>query len=107
VFCSRECRIHDKLKRAFVDATETDTVLVMRSLQNTHRAWSNAVAQRVLALEASHEVDALEIFQAAAGSNANRMYEQGELDVGVVSCGQGVGLIHDIPTVRVSYRFLL
>ena len=28
------------------------------------------------------------------------MYDDGVLDVGVVSCGQGVGLVHDIPTVQ-------
>ncbi len=31
------------------------------------------------------------------------MYDKGVLDVGVISCGQGVGLIHDIPTVQVVF----
>ena len=28
------------------------------------------------------------------------MYREGDLDVGVISVGQGVGLVHDIPTVQ-------
>jgi len=28
------------------------------------------------------------------------MYRQGDLDAGMVSCGQGVGLVKDIPTVK-------
>jgi len=28
------------------------------------------------------------------------MYAGGDVDLGVVACGQGVGLAHDIPTVR-------
>ena len=28
------------------------------------------------------------------------MYEKGDLDAGIISCGQGVGMAHDIPTVE-------
>jgi nitronate monooxygenase len=28
------------------------------------------------------------------------MYEEGDLDAGALSCGQGVGLAHDIPSIR-------
>jgi len=42
----------------------------------------------------------MEIFNAAAGAKSKLMYEEGDLTVGVVSVGQGVGLIHDIPTVK-------
>lgn len=27
------------------------------------------------------------------------MYQEGDLECGVMSCGQGIGLVHDIPTV--------
>ena len=42
----------------------------------------------------------MEIFNVAAGSKSKLMYEQGDLTAGIISCGQGVGLIHDIPTVK-------
>jgi nitronate monooxygenase len=28
------------------------------------------------------------------------MYDEGDLDAGVISCGQGVGLMHDIPSMK-------
>ncbi|RLC14354.1 MAG: nitronate monooxygenase, partial [Deltaproteobacteria bacterium] len=35
-----------------------------------------------------------------AGDKARLMYDKGDIEVGVVSAGQGLGLIHDIPTVK-------
>ncbi len=72
----------------------------MRSVGATHRVWNNAAAQNVLSIDADPDGDQAEIFNAAAGVKAKRMYDEGELDVGVVSCGQGVGLIHEVPTVK-------
>lgn len=100
IMATQECPIHDNLKRSLVDAAETDTVLIMRSLDSTHRVWNNSAAQRILDLEAGKSGDPMEIYEAAAGSKAKRMYDTGDLDAGVVSCGQGVGLIHDIPTIK-------
>ena len=28
------------------------------------------------------------------------MYDEGDTDFGVVSCGQGVGLVKDVPTIK-------
>jgi nitronate monooxygenase len=41
-----------------------------------------------------------QLVQAASGDKAEEMYRDGDVDHGVVSCGQGVGLIKDIPTVK-------
>jgi nitronate monooxygenase len=41
-----------------------------------------------------------EILNIVSGENAKRMYKEGDLDAGIVSCGQGIGLCHDIPTVK-------
>jgi nitronate monooxygenase len=100
LMATRECPIHDNLKNALVDASEVDTMLIMRSLNSTHRVWSNKAAKRVLELESGAAGDPSEIFNAAGGAKAKEMYENGVLDVGVISCGQGVGLLHDIPTVQ-------
>ena len=100
IMATQECPIHDNLKNALVGASEVDTVLIMRTLHNTHRVWKNEAAQRVLDLEGGAEGDRSDILSAAAGAKAKQMYDDGVLDVGVVSCGQGVGLVHDIPTVQ-------
>jgi NAD(P)H-dependent flavin oxidoreductase YrpB (nitropropane dioxygenase family) len=35
-----------------------------------------------------------------AGEKVRLMCENGNLDGGIISCGQGIGLVHDIPTVK-------
>jgi NAD(P)H-dependent flavin oxidoreductase YrpB (nitropropane dioxygenase family) len=99
MMATKECPIHDNLKQAFVKAAETDTCLALRSVQNTHRVWNNKAAQRVLELEAQG-APLFTLVQAASGEKSEEMYRNGDIDLGVVSCGQGVGLIKDIPTVK-------
>jgi nitronate monooxygenase len=41
-----------------------------------------------------------EILQVVGGAKAKLMYEQGDLDAGIVSCGQGVGMASDIPSIQ-------
>jgi len=96
---TQECPIHENLKQALLNASIYDTMIIMRSLNATHRVWNNQAAQKVIELEASKS-DQMEIFNAAAGAKSKMMYEEGDLTAGVVSVGQGVGLIHDIPTVK-------
>jgi nitronate monooxygenase len=96
---TKECPIHDNLKQALLNATIYDTTLVMQSLGATHRVWANKGAQNVIELEASKAGQA-EIFNAAAGVKSLKMYQEGDLEAGIVSCGQGIGLINDIPTVK-------
>jgi nitronate monooxygenase len=99
MMATKECPIHDNLKQAFVDASETDTSLVMRSIRNTHRMWRNKAAQQIIDLEAQ-KAPLNTIIQAASGQKAEKMYREGDIDAGMVSCGQGVGLIKDIPSVK-------
>ncbi|MFX1426092.1 MAG: NAD(P)H-dependent flavin oxidoreductase [Promethearchaeota archaeon] len=99
MMATKECPLHDNLKQAFVQAAETDTHLVMRSIRNTHRVWRNQAAEKIIELE-SKKASLQEIIQVASGENARKMYTEGVLDVGMISCGQGVGLVKDIPTVK-------
>lgn len=96
---TKECPIHDNLKQALLSATIYDTTIIMRSINSTHRVWTNKAAQRVLEIEAS-KGDQSEIFNAAAGAKSKMMYEEGDITAGIIACGQGVGLIDDIPTVK-------
>ena len=84
---------------AISNAGELDTMLVMRSIGATHRVWKNAAALRCAELE-SDQASLPEILNVATGEKAKRMYREGDLDLGIISCGQGVGMVHDIPTVK-------
>ena len=96
---TKECPIHDNLKKALVCASELDTMLIMRSLNATHRMWNNAAARRCAELEdACASFD--EIYPVISGENAKKMYDDGELDAGIVACGQGIGMVKDILPVK-------
>jgi len=99
MMATKECPIHENLKQVFVEAAETDTCLALRSVGNTHRIWNNKAAQHVLELE-SQGAPLFKLIQAASGDKAEEMYKHGDTDLAVVSCGQGVGLVRDIPTVK-------
>jgi len=96
---TRECPIHDNLKNALLNASETDTMLIMRSIGATHRVWNNAAAQKCSNLE-SGKCSLEEVLSIVSGDKARQMYNEGDLDIGVVSTGQGVGLANDIPSVK-------
>jgi len=99
LLATQEAPIHENLKKALVQASELDTMLVMRSIGATHRVWTNSAAKKVAELEAD-EAGLEEILKMAAGEKAKKMYDEGDLDVGIISCGQGIGMAHDIPTVK-------
>ena len=99
LMATKECPIHDNLKQAFVDAVETDTTLALRSVGNTHRFWNNKPIQEVLELE-SQGAALFQLLQIVTGERSEKMYKEGDIDHGVVACGQGVGLIKDIPTIK-------
>ncbi|HBI47563.1 MAG TPA: nitronate monooxygenase [Smithella sp.] len=96
---TKEAPIHDNLKNALLKASELDTMLIMRSLGATHRVWISPAAKRCLELENNHD-DIMEVLQIVSGERAKMMYGQGDLSAGIISCGQDVGLSHDIPTVK-------
>ena len=98
LLATRECPIHENLKRALLAATEHDTVPVLGSLHNTMRVWKNAAALRVLDIEA-RQGDIMEILSLAAGTETRRMLHGGEVDAGVLACSQDVGLVHAIEPV--------
>jgi nitronate monooxygenase len=96
---AEECPLHPNLKKALPEATEIDTTVIMRTIQNSHRVWANETAGKVAELE-SRQAGLAEIIKAAGGDKAKRMYQEGDLQAGVMSCGQGVGLVKKIRPMK-------
>jgi len=94
-----ECPIHDNLKRALVSASETDTIPILGSLKNTVRAWKNTAALKVAELE-SRQAELGEILSIVTGTATKHVYEEGDLDAGVIPCSQGISLAREIKPVR-------
>lgn len=96
-FVTRESPVHENFKQLLVDADETATTIALRTLEPA-RAFKNAIIDQVLELE-SKGAGLGEIFPLIAGLRGRAAYQRGDVNDGMIPCGQGVGLIHDIPTV--------
>jgi len=99
---TEECPIHDNLKTALIGASELDTTLVMRSLNATHRVWHNAAASNCTDLETCG-ADFPEILEVVSGQRAKKMYDQGDLDEGILACGQGICFAREILPVKTLF----
>lgn len=99
-FCAtREAPIHEDIKRALVEATERDTRLIFRTLRNTARVLRNAISEEVVATERRPGgCEFGDIQPLVAGARGKIALENGDIDGGVITAGQVVGLINDIPT---------
>lgn len=102
-FCAtQEAPIHDNIKQALVNANERDTRLILRSLHNTARVFRNAVSEEVAAAESRPGGCQFEdIRPLVSGARGAAALADGDVDGGIITAGQVVGLIHDIPTCDV------
>ena len=100
-FCAtQEAPLHDNVKQALVGASERDTSLVMRTLRNTERVLNNDTVTKVLEIEAKGNTKIEDIAPYVSGMAGKKMFEDGDMSSAVMSAGQIIGLIHDIPTVQ-------
>ncbi len=97
---TREAAVHDRVKDAAVQATERDTQLILRSFRNTARFFRNGITEKVAALEARPGgVTIDELAPLVAGAEGRKLLDEGDLDAGIWSAGQVLGLIDDIPCI--------
>jgi NADH:quinone reductase (non-electrogenic) len=99
-FCAtREAPVHDNIKQALVKASERDTRLIFRTLHNTARVLRNAISDEVVAIERRPGGAVFEdVRHLVAGARGKAALNAGETDGGIISAGQCVGLIDDVPS---------
>jgi nitronate monooxygenase len=97
---TREAPVHDNVKRALVDNDERATRLIMRTLRNTERVLHNPTVDTVLDIERRGDTRIEDIAPYVSGLIGKTMLEQGDTQKGVLSAGQCMGLIRDIPTCK-------
>jgi NADH:quinone reductase (non-electrogenic) len=96
---THECPAHSQVKERFVEARETDTMMIQRSIRNAVRALRNEAAEKTIAMERKGaSLD--ELMSVISGQMSLGAYVNGNLDAGIIPCGQCVGLIHEIKTAR-------
>lgn len=99
-FCATlEAPIHPAIKQALVNADERDTRLIFRTLRNTARVLRNAISEEVVSLERREGGAAFEELRPlVAGVRGRAALEAGAVDDGIITAGQCVGLIDDVPS---------
>jgi len=95
---TRECPIHDNFKRAFAEAGETSTAIMRKTIE-AGRVMRNELTERIIEM-AENEATLEDLVSLAAGSRAQEAWARGDVQQGLISLGQVVGIIHDIPTVQ-------
>jgi NAD(P)H-dependent flavin oxidoreductase YrpB (nitropropane dioxygenase family) len=97
--CTQEAPVHDSLKQALRQASERDTNLIFRTLNNTARVLKNAISDEVVAMERRPGGCRFEeLRHLVAGTRGRDAWEKGDVNGGVLTAGMVVGLIEDIPT---------
>lgn len=93
---SRECPLHQSIKERLVQATEKDTVLVMRSIGNPERVLDTEFARHVLQIE-ERGTTIEELAPLVSGRRQKEHLDGGRIEEALLPCGQSIGLIEDIP----------
>jgi len=97
---TQEAPVHKNVKQALVDNDERSTRLIMRTLRNTERVLHNQAVDKVLELESKGDTKIEDIVPYVSGLVGKEMLQEGDMEKGVLSAGQCMGLIRDIPTCR-------
>ena len=108
-FClTQEAPLHPDIKQALLAANERDTRLIFRSLHNTARDFNNAIAREVVEMERRPGGCTFEdIRPLVAGARGRTALQSGEVDGGVITAGQCIGLIDDVPTCAELIRSMI
>jgi NAD(P)H-dependent flavin oxidoreductase YrpB (nitropropane dioxygenase family) len=96
---SQECPLHPNIKQQLLEASEKDTLMIMRSINNPERVVATDFARRILEMEVKG-TSLEELLPMIDGRRQKRALDKGAVDEAMIPCGQVVGLIHDLPTVK-------
>lgn len=102
----QECVAHQAYKQLLIEARETDTVVMERSIGRPARVLKTGGAERVLQAEANG-ASLEELLPLISGKVNARAAIEGDMREGFVYAGQGTGLISDIPTVAELFTRML
>jgi len=96
---TKDCvHAHEAYKRSLVEGTESDTVVIKRTLGAPGRAIANSWTEKILKIERKNgDYEQLKSF---ISGDANKRYiYDGETAEGFAWAGQVMGMIKDVPTV--------
>lgn len=99
---TKECNVHPNVHQIMIEKTETDTTLQLRKLLAQWglqvRALRNEVSRKIEEFEA-RDAEPSEFFSLMSGERAKKAWQTGECDDAMLTFGQSIGRIYDIPHV--------
>ncbi len=99
---TQEAPVHENIKKAMMEAKETDTELIFRTLNNTARVFNNSIAKKVVEIESQPgATDFKDLQPLVAGKRGKEeCLIKGDVEGGIWTVGMVTGLIDDIPTCK-------
>jgi nitronate monooxygenase len=91
---------HENFKQWIVNASENDTLLCQKSINNMVRVANNATAQECVELEKQPDITLEKLLPVIQGARGRICYQNGNVDGCLFPIGNAVGLIEDIPTAK-------
>ena len=96
---SRECPMHPEIKKLMRQTGEMDTIMIERSIQNAARVIKTEFSAKVAEMEA-RGATLEELLPLITSTRIKKAYDNGDFNDAIIYCGQVVGSINEIPSVR-------
>jgi len=100
---TKESAVHQNIYNALVEKTEADTALQLQTLLQGFglqvRALKNDIMRKIADVENSGG-DLSELLPLISGERALKAWQEGNVEDAMLTIGQSVGRINDIPTVK-------
>jgi nitronate monooxygenase len=96
---SQECDMHTRIRQRLLEAEETDTLLIERSIANTARVLKTELSQKILEME-TKGATLEELLPLIAGQRSKEALTRGDINAGLIYCGQVIGKINEISGVK-------
>jgi len=96
---THECQCHPKVKEELINRQEYETTIYGTTTVLQGRALKNLVIAKILEIEARRGT--LEELQPLlSGNRQTSVWEEGDINAGLVSVGQSIGLIKDVTSCQ-------
>jgi nitronate monooxygenase len=99
---TKESGIHPNIYKVLIEKSEADTSLQLQALLSAFglqvRALKNDIMEKIAKIE-KEGGDLTELLPLISGERARQVWKNGDADMAMLTIGQSVGRINDIPTV--------
>ncbi len=101
---TKECAVHPNIHKTLIEKNETDTVLALKTLLGglglQVRALRNDIIKQIEEIENGQGGDLAALLPLISGERARVVWEEGDAEQAMLTIGQSVGRITDIPSVN-------